>query len=1170
MAEVSLWNIPTGIELSTFVERNQIELDLPIANGLIDVDIELISGDLPGGIRIEGTKLVGTTFEVIRDTVFTFVLRAHWQGYFDDRTIKIVVVGPDAPEWRTPNGLLPVGTNNTYFVLDSQLVDFQLLAVDPDISAGDELDFFVAEGDGVLPPGLELTNDGKIQGITEPLLSLDKRFQGGGYDTMPYGEFPIDYAVLDSNGYDSYPFDSQSFGFSEPTQSLRKLNRYYPFAVTVTDGDSFARREFNIYVVGDDYLRADNTVMQVGTGIFTADVTHIRTPKWLTSRDLGVKRANNYTTIYLDIIDPPTLLGAVVYTLEDVNDDGSPSDLPQGLTLDSRTGEIVGRLPYQPAITEDYKFTVRATRFTGDLETLEIVGNFFEDTLLGRDSFKVFKLDRTGDIDGVDDLRELVGRDILLNKRLYNVINVDDSDPEYDVIFIDNTLAPSISLLLSRTGSVGDDHIFVSRLREEEKEKYQGSTLNFGNDGSYTITDIVPYIEYEIEKLTAGPILPADVPQSIQTGDSYFPGEFVEYAEAVGGDGKIYKCTEAHTVQPVTDGAGLAVIIDGVTQVDLETDKWNLVADSLDELSTEDQIAATKQTLEDTFGGVAYIEVIEENRWRIRLRSTALTRIFSQIKEFFTDADDFRIQLLRDNEHRIELSNNLQLQLNQGRNIGIALFKNDSFSKFITIADTDDEVNTPSSAKTFELKVIGEIDSTIQWLTDPFLGTINANFVSNLKVEAETSVPDTNMIYTVVDGRLPYGMRLNTRGEIIGSANQFATEDQLGLTTFDNKTTTFDGSAPGITSFDREFSFTVQARDRFGYSAITRTFALRVEDLDNIRYTNIIARPFLKTEQRESYQELISNSSIFTPDFIYRPDDENFGIQDKIEMLVYAGIEAKQIQHFVAAAAKNHKRKRYTLGNPTKAIAKETLSDDVTYEVVYIPVYDQYESENGKTKKSFTINTKKKITADSIQYAGVDDETKTGLGYTSLPVYGRNIVRFVFTNDSDTLVIETRDGDVNLDVDNNDFDLDIRDNGDVSIELTLSDSEPYRLRPANANTVKADSNAVKVSDTKDQKKYISSLEHMRDNIKDIGKSEREYLPLWMRTAQQGFQQLDYVSAIPICYCKPGTADEIILNLKNNGFDFKQIDFDIDRYIIQRTEDKSIEQYILFANYQFNV
>lgn len=1170
MAEVSLWNIPTGSELSTFIERKQIELVLPVANGYSGVDIELISGELPGGVRIEGTKIVGTTFEVERNTIFTFVLRAHWQGYFDDRTIKIVVVGPDAPEWRTPEGLLPVGTNNTLFILDSEQIDFQLLAVDPDVSAGDELDFFIAEGDGVLPPGIELTRDGKLQGITEPLLSLDKRFQGGGYDTMPYGEFPIDYAVRDSNGYDSYPFDSQIYGFSEPTQSLKKLNRYYPFAVTVTDGDSFARREFKIYLVGDDYLRSDNTVMKVSNGVFTADVTHIRTPKWLTDRDLGVRRANNYATIYLDIIDPPTLLGAVSYTLEDLNDDGTPSELPLGLALDNKSGEIYGRLPYQPAITENYKFTVKATRFTGDLETLEIVGNFFEDTLLGNNSFKIFKIDRTGNLDGINDLRELVGREILLNKRLYMVINVDDSNSNYDVIFLDDTIGPNISLLLSRTATPGQDYIFVNRLDEKQKEKYQGRTLDFGTNGSYTITDITPYIEYEIEKQTSGPILPKEAPQNITAGENYFVDDFALYSEAAGGDGKIYKCIETHTVQPIVDNQGIEVKIGDTIQIVFETGKWQLVADSLDELSTNDQIIATKQALQEKFGGVAFIESIDENRWRIKLKSTAITRIFSQIKEFFTDQEDYRITLLRDNEHKLSLSNNLQFQLNQGRNIGIALFKNDSFNKYIVVADTEDDVNTPSSAKTFEIKIIGEIDSTIQWLTDPFLGTINANFVSNLRVEAQTTVPDTNMIYRVVDGLLPYGMRLNTRGEIIGRANQFATEDTLGLTTFDNKNTGFDGFAPGITSFDREFTFTVEARDRFGYSAITRAFTLRVSDLDNTQYTDIIARPFLKPEQRELYQTLISNPDVFTLDSIYRPDDPNFGIQDRIQMLVYAGIEASEVQNFVAAAAKNHKRKQYTLGEPTKAIARETLSDKTIYEVVYIPVYDRYETAKGKTQKSFTINTTKEITTDSVLYAGVDDETKTGLGYTSLPVYGRNIVRFVYSYDNDTLVVETRDGSIDVDVDNNDFELDVRDNGEITVELQLSDSEPYRLRPTPANTIKADSDAVRVSDAKDQTRYISSLEHMRDNIKSIGKSQREYLPLWMRTAQNGFQQLDYVSAIPVCYCKPGTADDIILKLKNNGFDFSQIDFDIDRYIVQRTKNKSDEQYILFANYQFNV
>ena len=151
----------------------------------------------------------------------------------------------------------------------------------------------------------------------------------------------------------------------------------------------------------------------------------------------------------------------------------------------------------------------------------------------------------------------------------------------------------------------------------------------------------------------------------------------------------------------------------------------------------------------------------------------------------------------------------------------------------------------------------------------------------------------------------------------------------------------------------------------------------------------------------------------------------------------------------------------------------------------------------------------------------------------------------------------------------NDFEVTLKQGGSVTVTLELTDSEPQRFRP-NTNTIKTDMDAIKVSQGLDNKRYISSIDHMRDNIRGIGASDRSYLPLWMRTPQTGFQELDYVTAIPICYCKPGQSAEIIKNITNNGFDTKKITFDIDRYIVKSTEDIKDERYILFANYQFNV
>jgi hypothetical protein len=63
-------------------------------------------------------------------------------------------------------------------------------------------------------------------------------------------------------------------------------------------------------------------------------------------------------------------------------------------------------------------------------------------------------------------------------------------------------------------------------------------------------------------------------------------------------------------------------------------------------------------------------------------------------------------------------------------------------------------------------------------------------------------------------------------------------------------------------------------------------------------------------------------------------------------------------------------------------------------------------------------------------------------------------------------------------------------------------------------------------------------------------SERNYLPLWMRTIQPGTkEQIGFTPAVPLCYCKVGYSADILLNIKNSGFDFRTINYTIDRFII---------------------
>lgn len=1149
MASISLWTINSGIILTTLEERSLVNVPLPVTQGLEGLTVELISGELPRGTRLENTSILGTAYEVNKETVYICVLRASWQGNIDDRTIKIEVVGADSPEWRTDTGLLPVGSNNRYFVLDNEPIDFQLLATDTDLPAGDILEYYIAEGDGSLPPGIELTKDGRLVGITEPLLSLDKRYQSGGYDTTPYSEFPLDYAVLSGNGYSSFFYDSQTYDFSTPTQSLKKLNRYYPFTVTVTDGSNFVERDFKIYLVGDDFLRADNTIMRVANGIFTADNTHIRTPIWITPSDLGFRRANNYQTIYLETIDSPTLSGAVGYTLENLNADGSISELPPGMDLDGDTGIVAGRIPYQPAITETYNFTVRATRFTADTDIVTIFANFYEDTLTGNITFKIYKIDLTGNQDNINDLLELVGREVLINGNVYTVKSVDNTNEDYDTITLDKALVPQISLITSKKAEIGNDYIIVSRLELHDREKCISRTLKFSETEEYNIQQIVSYIEYDISKTNNqnDPILPINVPASFEQNTSYVIGEIIK-----DDSNNIYKCNTAHSA------------------TEFVPQYWTFIGDKLSDLSLQDITRATKDALESVFGGIAYVFASTQTTWKILIPSNIETRNIKNIEDFFSSGSDStvnQVTRVRDNQDILQLDINLSRQITQGKNIGIALFKDDFFSEDVAVVSTD-EVDNPSKTKTFTLRVIGEIDSTISWLTPEDLGVISANLPSNLRVQATTTVPDTQLVYKIVNGKLPNGMFLSYTGEIIGRAQQFPTENIKGLTTFDGKSVTWDGSFPGDTTFDRSYRFTVEARDRFNYSASTKEFVLFVEDLDNTKYTDIYMKPLLKPEQRDYYRRFISDSGIFTQNMIYRPNDPEFGIQEELKCLVYAGIEAKRIDEFIAAAAKNHKRKRYILGNPRIANAALPGTRDIIYQVIYLPVFDQQYAQNYQTRSQFTITNNKKITADSIQYAVKDDVTKKGSGTIELPIYGRQTIKFIFP-DNETILVETRDGPSEFSVDDNDFVIDVRANGDITVQLTVSDAEPFRFRPI-TNTIKTDSDAIKVSDSNDIVRYISNIANIRNRINAIGKTERDYLPLWMRTPQSGFQELDYVAAVPIAFCKPGMAEEILLNINNSGFNFKQIDYEIDRYIVQRTENNEKEQYVLFANYSFNV
>ena len=161
---------------------------------------------------------------------------------------------------------------------------------------------------------------------------------------------------------------------------------------------------------------------------------------------------------------------------------------------------------------------------------------------------------------------------------------------------------------------------------------------------------------------------------------------------------------------------------------------------------------------------------------------------------------------------------------------------------------------------------------------------------------------------------------------------------------------------------------------------------------------------------------------------------------------------------------------------------------------------------------------------------------------------------------------------------NNEILIGLRDLSTVTFPATISSyvadetaTSPWYLESVNTNTIKVDTNAIGADQRNDTKKYITNIKNMRDNIAEAGATVRNFLPLWMRTAQEGqLQELGYVAAIPLCYTTEGKSKIIKNAIDFQNFDFTQLDFDIDRYIIDNTTGNTNEQYLLFANYQFNI
>jgi hypothetical protein len=136
-------------------------------------------------------------------------------------------------------------------------------------------------------------------------------------------------------------------------------------------------------------------------------------------------------------------------------------------------------------------------------------------------------------------------------------------------------------------------------------------------------------------------------------------------------------------------------------------------------------------------------------------------------------------------------------------------------------------------------------------------------------------------------------------------------------------------------------------------------------------------------------------------------------------------------------------------------------------------------------------------------------------------------------------------------------------NGSISQEVDLPDYINSRVL-VSYDAIKIDSDIPFVSDRDHQRIFPNSIRNMRKRIKSVGDRDREFLPLWMRSIQDQSQyELGYIKSLILCYVKPGRGESMLSRIRASGFDFKSIDFDSDRYLIDSIDGEIIDKYLTF-------
>lgn len=131
--------------------------------------------------------------------------------------------------------------------------------------------------------------------------------------------------------------------------------------------------------------------------------------------------------------------------------------------------------------------------------------------------------------------------------------------------------------------------------------------------------------------------------------------------------------------------------------------------------------------------------------------------------------------------------------------------------------------------------------------------------------------------------------------------------------------------------------------------SVFKTFTVRVVRAYNKPYQNLFVLAMPPQNDRAVLQELLTNTTIFVPSYLYRPDDPNFGLSTRVKYQHAFGLDPDTFETYVQSLYLNHYWKNLVLGEITTAQAVDPVTGEVIYEVVYSKIIDNLVNSQGQS-----------------------------------------------------------------------------------------------------------------------------------------------------------------------------------------------------------------------------